>query len=196
MSVVRGQEARLTWKFSTNKTLYFHGIVWTIKDRVFKNDTKLLWIDRYEKLYRHSHTKNRHEYDVGFTSDTMLDGGVQLTIVILKAEHIHENRYVCHVIRPGRDIITPSEIELEVTPEPINSGNIPTVANSSNISTEIEEPAKSLVQNAILTSLQDTQVPFVEWKQGRFCYSFFADNLAFLCSRIKNCYKLLCFCHF
>ena len=115
MSVVRGQEARLTWKFAINETLYFHGIVWTIKDPVFGNDTKLLWMDRYEKLYRHSYTQNRDGYDIRFTSDTIMDGGVQLTIVILKAEYIHENKYVCHVIRPDRKSnITPSEIELKV----------------------------------------------------------------------------------
>ena len=110
MSVVVGQEARLTWKFLTNETIYFHGIVWTFRDRLLGNDTKLLWMDRYEKLYRHSFTKNRSDYDVRLKSET-IGGNVQLTLVIPNTQRIHENEYVCHVIRSD---IRDSVIKLKV----------------------------------------------------------------------------------
>ncbi len=86
-------------------------MVWTIYDRLFKNHTKLLWMDRYEKLYRHLYSRNRPDYDVRLKSDSINDGDVKITIVISNVQHIHENNYVCHVIRSK---IGPSQIELKV----------------------------------------------------------------------------------
>lgn len=115
MIVAPGQEARLEWKFATNSNVTFYGIVWTIFDRVFKNYTKLIWMDRQEILYRHFHTKDRRDYDVKFTSASMKSGEVVLlTIIIPNVQKVHENVYVCHVIRSN---IRPSQVELKVKGE-------------------------------------------------------------------------------
>lgn len=109
-----GQEARLTWIFQTNKKISFYGIVWTIYDRVNKTYTKLVWIDRYEKVYRHLHTKGRSDYDVIVETKTINITKVQITIAIPNVQTIHGNKYVCHVIRSK---IGPSQIELKVEGE-------------------------------------------------------------------------------
>jgi hypothetical protein len=114
VTVVRGQEAKLKWVFQTSNKITFHGIVWTIKDRLFKNSTKLLWMDRDERLYRHLHTKNRPDYDVKLKSETINNTDVQLTIVIPNVQRIHENKYICHVMGFK---IGPFEIELKVKGE-------------------------------------------------------------------------------
>lgn len=111
ISFTRGDKAELQWVFRTKENVTFHGIVWTIYDRMFRNYTKFIWMDEYEKLYRHLHTKNRREYEVRFKSETLDNTDVQLTIIIPDVQQIHENRYICHIVGSK---IRPSEIELKV----------------------------------------------------------------------------------
>ena len=111
MFVTRGEKARLSWIFRTKENIPFHGIVWTMHDRMFKNHTKLIWINEDEKLYQHSHAKGRVDYGVRFMSKKINHTDVQLTIVIPNVQQIHENKYVCHVV--GLHIGS-SDIELKV----------------------------------------------------------------------------------
>ena len=108
---MEGDEVRLSWMFQIQTNIKFYGIVWTIRDPVLKNYTKLVWMDRNERLYRHLHTKGRPEYDVRFISETINQTNIQLSIVIPKVQHIHENKYSCYLIKSK---IGPSQIELKV----------------------------------------------------------------------------------
>lgn len=109
--VKKGETARLTWVFQTKKNVVFHGIVWTILDRLHQNYSKLLWMDRSEHLFRYLHTKDRIEYDVELLTKKMKDRHVQLMIRIPKVQYIHQTTYICHVIRSK---IKSSQIKLKI----------------------------------------------------------------------------------
>ncbi|XP_028412699.1 fibroblast growth factor receptor 1-like isoform X2 [Dendronephthya gigantea] len=140
-----GQEARLTWIFQTNKKISFYGIVWTIYDRIHKNYTKLVWINKHEKVYRHFHTKGRSDFDVNVATKTINTTKVQLTIIIPNVQDIHENKYVCHVIRSK---IGPSQIELKVEDLPLSS----TTTTSPNF------------RSPQISSPDDFRIAFSNWK--------------------------------